>query len=101
MCVLQIKYLKDRVAGLTILFPHDWILDAHLLGGHVIFKYSFAVQADPCVFWAGYRDLYLRIFLHIFINIFLVIGAEPQLAVKLASEHKGTSLGFAVAADGS
>ena len=42
MRILQIEHFKNRIGGLCVLSLYDGILDAHLLGSHVVFKYSFA-----------------------------------------------------------
>ena len=98
--VFQIEYLKDRVGGFAILALHDGVLDAHFLGSHVVFKNSLAVETDPCVGRAGNRDLDFRVFLHIPVHLFGVVGAEPELAVKLACEHERAAFCLAVTAYG-
>ena len=57
MGILQIEHLKDGVGSLAVLALHDGVCDAHLLGGHVVFKHSLAMQTDPCVLRAGNGDL--------------------------------------------
>ena len=98
--ILQIEHLQDRVGGLAVLTPDDGILNAHFLGSHVVFKNSLAVETDPCVGRAGNRDLDFRVFLHIPVHLFGVVGAEPELAVKLACEHERAAFCLAVTAYG-
>ena len=95
---VQIEHLKDGVGGGLVLTLHDGVPDAHLLGGHVVLKDSLAVEPDPGVLRAGDGDLDLGIGLHVLVNVLLVVGAEPELALQLAGEHKGAALGLAVPA---
>ena len=59
------------------------------------------MQTNPCVFRAGNGDLHLRVLLHILVDVLGVVGAEPQLAVQFASEHKRAALCLTVTTDGS
>ena len=43
MGVLQIEHLEDGVGGLSVLPFYDGVLDAHLLGRHVVFENGLAV----------------------------------------------------------
>ena len=100
MGILQIEHLKDGVGSLAVLALHDGVCDAHLLGGHVVFKHSLAMQTEPCVLRAGNGDLDVGVCLQVLVNILLVVGAEPQLAVQLTGKHEGMALGLAVTAYG-
>ena len=94
--IRQIEHLKDGIGSLAVLTLHDGVLDAHFLGSHIILEHSLAMQTDPCIFRAGNGDLHLRVFLHILVDVLLVVGAEPQLAVPFAGEHKRAALCLAV-----
>ena len=98
MSILQIEHYKDRVGSFTVLGLDDGVLDAHRLGGHVVFENGLAVQTNPRIGRAGNRDLDVGVGLHFFVDVFLVVGAEPQFAVHLAGKHEGAALGFSVPA---
>ena len=98
MGILQIEHLENGIRGFSILPLDDGVLDAHLLGGHVIFKDRLAVQTNPRIGRTGNRDFNIGIGLHVLVDILGVVGTEPQLAVHLAGKHEGAALGLAVTA---
>ena len=98
--VFQIKDLEDGVRGLAVLALHDGVLQAHLFGGHVVCKDRLAMQPQPGVLRAGDGNFNVGVDLHVLVHLFGVVGAEPELAVQLAGEHKGAALSAAVPADG-
>lgn len=66
----------------------------------VVFKMRFALHTDPGVVRAGGHDFQIGALLKLLVDLLLVVGAEPQFAVPLHSEHEGAVFGFAVQADG-
>ena len=77
MGIFQIEHFKDGVGGLAVLPFDDGVLDAHLLGGHVIFEHGLAVQTNPRISRAGNRNLDVRVGLHILVDVLLVVGTKP------------------------
>ena len=100
MRIFQIEHLKDGIVGVLVLTLDNRIVHAAFLNCHVVLKHRLAMQPNPGVAGAGDGHLHIGISLHILVYILGVVGAEPELAVLLEAEHKGTALGFSVTANG-
>lgn len=100
MGVFQVEHLEDRVGSFAVLPLDDGVLDAHLLGGHVVLKHSLAVQTDPRIGGTGNGNFDVGVLLHILVDFLLVVGAEPQLSVHLTGKHERAALGLTVTAYG-
>ena len=100
MRIFQIEHLKDGIVGVLVLTLDNRIVHAAFLNCHVVLKHRLAMQPNPGVAGAGAGHLHIGISLHILVYILGVVGAEPELAVLLEAEHKGTALGFSVTASG-
>ena len=98
--IFQIEHLKDGIVGVLVLTLDNRIVHATFLNCHVVLKHRLAMQPNPGVAGAGDGHLHIGISLHILVYILGVVGAEPELAVLLEAEHKGTALGFSVTANG-
>ena len=98
--VFQVENLKDGVRGLAVLSLHDGVGETHFFGSHVVCKDGLAMQPQPGVLRAGDGNFNVGVDLHVLVHLFGVVGAEPELAVQLAGEHKGAALSAAVPADG-